>query len=544
MKYKHITNLKLFLLLLFFLALLTGIYVPVYSDEIVNKFYSARFFLDNGEKITLFPQCTNTLGNMTSWVFYPAAITFSSIYADLEPLGIRISGIILGFSWVTLLAYWCRKEFALNWINQYAFLLAFLSLGVIPYLWVLSRPEQFMILSILILTVLALHPVKNQKITSLLIYSTILILLLSSFFYVHPKSLFYTPFILLATWLASSNLPFPARIALISYVVALVTQTYQDAGLFSNCDTAPMTKQLLVSGTLQPSIFLQEPLTFLSAFINNLIHFPERILNHTIFSSFFQSGWLPPLTYEVPFLKALNNVIYFVLLIFIMATYLLVPIYSIFLLIRRKITPAILLSLLLVFGSILNAGFYNNQNFYDGLLYFASSIIILGIFIKDLHDKRILELRMLGVALKTLLFTASTASLVSLMYMIAPNLINSAKYERINLLEQPLSTPLFGVDKYISKIRSVGNQCGIPTSDSAYIVIDNLTYFAYYKNSTPLNLLYIGSGFFAPELKGKNLYDLLKKLNSPGIIASCNHFPSYFHQTMHKDGQFCCIKIN
>jgi len=188
-----LTNkIPIIVLALFFAVLLSGVFLPVYSDEVMTKFRVARLFLEDGNAVTLFPQCTTTAGRTVSWVFYPAGILLSAIYAHLGPLGLRVSGISLSLIWFALLAYWCLTQARDlgGALQRFAGLVAVASLGVLPYLWVLSRPEQFLMLPILVLCLLALF-FKDQKSARAQVAMTVgLALLLTLFFYAHPKSMF------------------------------------------------------------------------------------------------------------------------------------------------------------------------------------------------------------------------------------------------------------------------------------------------------------------------------------------------------------------
>ncbi|WP_460158334.1 hypothetical protein [Pseudomonas sp. S3_E11] len=153
-----IKKINIIVLVLFFGVLLSGVFLPIYSDEVVTKFRIARLFLEEGNAVTLFPQCTTTAGRAVSWIFYPAGILLSAIYAHLGPLGLRVSGIALSLIWFALLAYWCLKQ-TREWegaLQRFAGLVAIASLGILPYLWALSRPEQFLMLAILLLCLSAL----------------------------------------------------------------------------------------------------------------------------------------------------------------------------------------------------------------------------------------------------------------------------------------------------------------------------------------------------------------------------------------------------
>ena len=92
------------------LVLLSGLFLPVYSDEVVTKWTVARFFEEPGFSVSLFPQCSKMLGRAIPFIFYPATLIYSSIYKNLALLGLRISGLVFAFLWLAGVAFWCFKS--------------------------------------------------------------------------------------------------------------------------------------------------------------------------------------------------------------------------------------------------------------------------------------------------------------------------------------------------------------------------------------------------------------------------------------------------
>lgn len=74
------------------LTLLSSVWLHVYSDEVMSKFYAFRIFLDSVQLTTVFPLCAPSLGHAVAWGGYPTASILSLTFQDLKPLGIRASG--------------------------------------------------------------------------------------------------------------------------------------------------------------------------------------------------------------------------------------------------------------------------------------------------------------------------------------------------------------------------------------------------------------------------------------------------------------------
>lgn len=529
---------------LFSLTLLSGLFLPIYSDETVIKFFSARFFFDNAEKYALYAQCTNTLGHATSWFFYPAAIPFSILYSELNPLGLRISGMFLGVFWFIILALWCRKCAPKEWLLLFSLFIMVLSLGTLPYLFIMSRSEQFIILPILILSFAStFSQTKGARYSDafMLIVMTFLVVLV---FYVHPKSIFFAPFLSLVVWVKTVRLWLFLRVGLVLYVFAMTFQVYQEASLIGSCTSAPSTAKLLASYTLKPELLLDDPMSFFNRALSNLVHFPERAMSHMKFSPTFQSGWLPPLEEDIPLLGVLNYAIFYSLSILVVSAHIGVLILNMFSVFRKQFDVHLLLALFLSLANIANASLYNQQSFYEGLQYVSISIIIVLLAYNSLRLNGWRVSFTYNGFICFPLFLLSMVSMISLLYLIAPNIVKNAKLENSHIPNQPGSIPTIGVGGHIIDIRNLGKRCNIPDENAKYLVIDNMTYFPYKRSFMPLHITYVGGDYYAPDLQGEKLRDFLLALGSPGMIARCDNFPKYFENIMIEGERgYCCVEI-
>lgn len=297
---------------LFFFTLLSGIVIPVYSDEIVSKWSVSRFFLEDQHLVSFFPQCSTMSDRAVSWVFYPAAALISTIYSNLSPLGTRLSGIVLTLVWFGLLTFWCFKQTnEKSGMTRLAGLIAFSSLGVLPYLLVLSRSEQFMTLPILVFCLTAFYFKAEKTVFKQCLGALLLTFILSCFFYVHPKSLFFLPFLLVALWLTTETYHTLIRCALLVYALVLFAQVLHESNAIAACTDAPAMQALLAANTLLPGMLFSAPLDFINAASNNLLNFPDKLLLHLTFNPVSQSGWLPPIESSDSFflyLTSLSNI--------------------------------------------------------------------------------------------------------------------------------------------------------------------------------------------------------------------------------------------
>lgn len=526
-------------------ALLSGIFLPIYSDEVVTKFKIARFFLEEGKMLSFYPQCTTTVGHDVALVFYPAAILISAIYAYLDPLGLRISGIALALIWFALLAYWCFRQSKDRWIGRFTLLSAFASLGVLPYLWVMARPEQFMLLPIIIFCVAAMYPARNRGRWQQTGTAIILAMLGSVFFYAHSKSIFFTPFFLVAAWISTRTFHPLVRTALTIYMIALSVQALRNSSLLGECTDAPAIQALLNANSLMPSQLFNNPNTFFGLIWENTIQFPQRLLKHLTFSPVFQSGWLPPLTDEKLLTPWVNPLIHYALLILVIGSHLLALGASLRSLIQRKFSDAIMLAGALAAADFINIMLFNLQNFYAGIQYVPISIIILTILLPiTLDSSKYLALKICTKVTYACVVGLSLISLFILFYLITPTLIKNSNYENASIPGQPLSIPLIGVEKHLKSIKELGERCHIPESNAEHIVIDHMTYFYYMKNKAPAHVLYISEEGYGGDLTGGRLLPFLKQQNSPGIITRCDWMPADFRSNeLKNDRDYCCVNL-
>lgn len=526
-------------------ALLSGIFLPIYSDEVVTKFKIARFFLEDGKMLSFFPQCTTTVGHDVALVFYPAATLISAIYAYLGPLGLRISGIVLALIWFALLALWCTRQSKTYWIGRFTLLSAFASLGVLPYLWVLARPEQLMFLPIIIFCIAAMHPPVNIGRWQQSGIVLVLALLGSIFFYAHSKSIFFTPFFITAAWISTRTSHTLFRAALTIYIIALSMQALRNASLLGSCTDAPAIQAMVNANSLMPSQLFNDPYNFLGSIWENTTQFPQRMLAHLTFTADFQSGWLPPLGNENSLLRWVNLPIRYAILFLVLASHLFALGVTLKSLLQRKFSDPTLLAGLLAAANLLNIMLFNLQNFYAGIQYVPISIIILALILpKTFESSKYFALKICARMVHACMIVLSLISLSILFYLVTPNIVANSDYESASIPGQPMSIPVMGTENHLRSIQELGKLCHIPEIDAQHIVVDHMTYFAYLRNKGPIHVLYVSEGGYGGDLTQGKLLPFLREKNSPGIITRCDWMPNDFRKNEIKnDRGYCCVNF-
>lgn len=537
-------GLPLVVIALFFFVLMSGIFIPIYSDEIVTKWNTSRFFLDDRHLLSFFPQCSTMSDRVVSWVFYPAAILVSAIYADLGPLGIRLSGIILSSAWFSLLLLWCFRQTGVSTsaLRRFAGLVALSALGVVPYLFALSRSEQFMTLPILILCITALC-FKGKKSLSVQSAGAILLLLVvSCFFYVHPKSMFFLPFILVALWLTTETFHKVVRIALLAYAILLFAQVLHESEAIAACTDAPAIQSVLAANTLLPGMLFSAPGGFIHAAVSNFINFPDRLLSHLTFNNVFQSGWLPPMNGNSTYLSVLNQGIRYILYALVAGSHFASLVVFLIQITKRKLTAPILLAALLASTDILNVLFFNIQNFYAGTQFVPISIILTVLLMYSLPVQNLHRSMTAGYVAILIL---SIFSMTTLLLYITPSVIENSHSQKASLPGQPLSIPVFDTQSHLRSIKSLGALCELPPITSENLVLDHMTYFAYLKQKRPIHVLYVSEIGYGGDLTNGRLLPFLKKLGSPGVITRCEWMPKEFKKAEKSNSMgYCCVNLS
>jgi hypothetical protein len=478
-----------------------------------------------------------------SWVFYPAAALISTIYSNLSPLGTRLSGIVLTLVWFGLLTFWCFKQTnEKSGMTRLAGLIAFSSLGVLPYLLVLSRSEQFMTLPILVFCLTAFYFKAEKTVFKQCLGALLLTFILSCFFYVHPKSLFFLPFLLVALWLTTETYHTLIRCALLVYALVLFAQVLHESNAIAACTDAPAMQALLAANTLLPGMLFSAPLDFINAASNNLLNFPDKLLLHLTFNPVSQSGWLPPIESSDSFFLYLNFVIKYLLYAFIIGTHLAGLLIFMINIVRRKLSAPVFLAALLASADIFNALFFNIQNFYAATQFLPIAIILAALL---LHNIIIPKWRGYSAVGYSAILIISILSMMTLLLAVFPATLKNSASAAATLPGQPLSIPVFNTQSHLKSIEKLGASCGLPPDKTRNMVVDHMTYFAYMKAKNPIHVLYVSEYGFGGDLSNGRLLPFLKKLKSPGVISRCEWMPLQFRNVQKSDDMgYCCVNLD
>ena len=529
-------------------SLLLGMFLPLYTDELATKIMQSRFFAEHGRLLTLFPQCESGFISDTPYSWYPAAVIYSFIYSQLEPLGIRIAGVVTSLMSLVVLFYWISSKALISKdkILLCATVAAIFGLGVFPFVLVLARAEQWLVLLIvtyclfpIISKRLLQHKNKLVEIASFIIFC----ILTSFFFYTHTKSIFFFPMIFIsALYSFGSKHKLLFGLSLMFTVVCAI-QTVQYARAAIRCDDAPILSKLLASQTIDMSKLTVSPLLVINDAINNLVSAPQQITRHLVFQSEYQSGWLPPeKTESFSDVVAIVNVVVVTILQGVIWLALLTPLILIFSGMQwANVGKEKLLVCSIWIALVGHLAIYKVWNFYGGALVIPISVALLVISCAEIFQ---LSIRTrIGKSILLIVFVTSLLSFSLRFFNVMPDLIAIAHSSTNSLPGQPLSVSAFNFENTRARVRLLANECGLQGDGSKKLVVDDMTYFAFDDLQQPLHLVYLYEGGFGADIGGDKLQKFLTKMGSDGIVAQCTYFPHLYLGHAIRDDNICCIRL-
>ncbi len=526
------------------LALLAvWVVMPVYSDEVATKFSTSNFFNQYGRYVGLFPQCQNSAQGFIPWIFYPSSIVMSMVYGFVDVLALKLLGIVFGASFLAMLAVLMRSRANSNWINAYFALVPFVFLGVVPLTLFMSRPEQLLVLSMLISTWLILRDGVDDGGVKKLLSIASLFFLITLAFYVHPKSIFYVPFFISVAFFSIKNCGRLAAMTLVIGVVLATFSAFDFNGKLMACADAPFIRKIFLNNTLLPEQFLSNPWGFMEAALNNLREFDSRLIHHGLFFEVHQSGWLPPLNLDSAFIFLLNDLISFFLIVFLLISNTVPLVLFVYKSLKSRVDPALWLAVSLCVGGWLNASIFNVQNFYSLAQYFPISLLIVALIYSDALRFNVTPV------FRVLIFKPQLAlALVSVLVFIAlyaQSAYHFDRYSKSSIPGQELSIPVIRSKDHFNSIADLAETCDLRVGSPQPMVVDHMSYYVFKNSSYPIHVLYVSEFGYGGDMQGNQLIDFLKDRKVAGAVARCSWIPSVLKpwQKSNEKG-YCCVNLD
>jgi len=539
---------------IFCAVLAAGVVVPVYADEAAGVLMRGMFLTNGWRLNTLMPQCGPGFLQPVPWLHLPGALASDLIMHAAAPLGVRGRGMLIGLAWLGMTVVVFRALIRSNVLRTWilAGFVAVLGLGVLPLTLVMMRGEQMMLflLSVLLVFPLVLRrdgATHRHGETALL--AAVFCLVVSLFFYTHPKTLFFIPLVVLSAVATFGSRGRLWIVVVTAFALGAAWQTLRFAAEVASCPGAPQMSAILAGNTLSLAGMWTAPGAFVLKLLVNVQQVPDAILKHIVFADGYQSAWLAP----VPGLVAgwpvgdVNTYIRYAIWGTYWAALVVPPLLVIACCVRLVAAGPLWWAGAFWIALAGHASLFATWNFYAATLLLPLALWCLVFSIAAILERwRSADSTRSGyiaaVVLSPLLalFLASAALLVM---RVLPPTIESGRSAEFGLPKQGLSVPTLGFEKQRDGIRRFASQCGIQGDGARHLVVDNLTFFAFDNLREPLQSDYLYEHGFGVDLRGDALPALLKGLGAPGIIAQCTMFPTVFGDRVRRDGNLCCVDL-
>jgi hypothetical protein len=531
------------------LALIAGIFLPVYTDEVGWRFQE-RAGIDGVDKLFNDICGPNTLAVPPLFMM---PVRYYSAYLNLwfaDPLYVRISGILYALVWLAMLLALIRRIVSDRREQVALGLCAFGLMGLanMPLLLVWSRPEQPLVLTLTAALLLAFAdrwPANMEKTppeasarTAWWRSLAILCLAIVALSY-HVKAVFLMPVFLACLCFASrgraSLLPRIAVGGVLAVVVAIAASYWIHR---LQCPDDPRLRAAYASQNFGMELSGVDSGQALLGLVGellgniNLWKYGWLALPHNR----PMSGWLPAWQID-PTGTSSWAAIY----LYFWGGVAIFAFIGLFRGIRTAINgrvadPRVILSVLLAATVIGWSATQLSRNVYEAIL--ALPLLMLS---------AVLAMSAARMGERATLFRNMFAGFLGLSAVVSVVLTAGLWGESLArsnaqapyIKEQSVSVPVFGYARQKPIILAAARQCGIPEPHKAKgLLVDDLTYFAFMESKLPQHRLGVLSTWSGSI---KDPVDYLKSRGSDGIILGCHLLSDDLRRRAKGQGGFCCL---
>lgn len=518
------------------LTVLLACLVPIYTDEVNWLLLRSRYFLDGGNTILFnLVSCTDTFAAPPPWFMVPFRAANAWLYDGLEdPLRIRLTSVATMVAVFGILLYLLRHAFPPRFgtLRLTAVMAAFATLGVMPFLLVLDRPEQHLLAGCGLLMFLPLARDEQRSGCSAAAVTGFVVSL--AMFSIHPKALFFLPLMVISIWyLVPAGTLAVAAIGLLS---AAAWVSFLDWEGRLACPNDGYIRALQEQTNLSPAL-LAHPGEFLARLIRNEtgMYHPLSYFSSILFRDHYMSDWLPPGLSGGSW-PGLLNLLLLALFGLLGVTFLAALLALVSEAWRRRRMPAELALVLALLASLASLAIFQAvKNVYEATLVvplFGLAVMLV------VHDRRGRNWRRIRTIGGSVLLVISLVSQVTLWSLFAPSAI--AEWTKGGYLpNQRYSYSPFHYDRARSEILDTSRRCGIERDGRmSHLVVDEFTYPMFANTREPFLIGYISGGYGHGI---SNLERLLIERRSAGVIVGCLHLPPELRSAAVQNGDFCCL---
>ena len=535
-----------FLLLL--ATLLTSFLFPVYPDEIAARLTLSRLFYDFPDKASTMPTCISAFTQRwpVSWLF-PGLINFLLFGFIQNPIEERVMGGVIGLLFIGILFFYIRKRvFQYDTIkyncklpyyeNANYFLLvlivSIMSVGVYPLFLVLTKQEELVPISLMILILLLIYirDVENNLsffkkiIISFFYFSSVSIIIFS-----HPKGEILIPFSLIIGIFIFSKFKSFSFIFLFFIVFSFqVKQGYSAWAHSLQCPEVPGLNDLTKGFYIDPFSLYYDPHYFFTTVGESFKAFPVYLLQIG-FRSSTDINYLPHNTLGF-FEEIANFFIHLnVALFFILTPFLLVYFYYRYDYKNKKIISINFILLVLYFSLVITGIFNLSKNWYDAGYLYSILLVVLIVMIGENLEK--INFCKVFTCFFIYILPVTILSQGSFVHRLLPEFLRGYSGPSISMINYIKNRKLIN-----QSIKDVARRAHISSVNGKRIIVDDLTYFYFNKTYIPMPITYI-------FLKNKkdSIHSFILNSNSSGLIVRCSYMPKPYFSLAVREGNICAI---
>jgi hypothetical protein len=512
-------------------------FLPVYTDELIWKILQGRIFADGGllPRLTLEPSC-GPYGMPSAPFLLPFRWLDALLYGSLaSPLAVRVTGVALGVGWVVF-AMAAAARIAgprLGW-KAAALMLATATMGAMPFLLVISRPDQYLLWALTGFFLVLLRPAATMPQAGAAVARAGGGVLLCCFLLAeHPRAIFAVPLMLLFLWRVTRR---PA-IAMVSCgaIAAFAAMAYRDWSVRWACTGDAGLSAVYARMNLGSALEQGQLASYLHELGASLIRPVGWYLSEFALRSRYDGNIFPG--FRHPILGGPIELVFGILLVAGFAAFL----YGCVAFRRERAAwlPLAGAGALWLFYGAAVVTRIAKQDYEAELMQPVMALAALGSL--WLAWPRLPRWRPLAVAAQAgvlVLLGLSAASQAWLIY-------NQAQFAFGSWTDpgyppgQNFSVSAFGYDRLYPEILATARKCGIdPASRPRHLVVDELTYYAFAQSELPLFWTYFdrhawGSGMTDPTR-------IWRRIGSAGLIAGCARLDPRVADGIVRNGLFCC----
>jgi hypothetical protein len=494
---------------------------PIYADELQWKAINSRLFLDSGKLNYIFPECTRglLLDPPVSW--YPARFIDAALFSDMtNPQMLRYWSIGCLVLIVLYCAWFVRFRIKpdIGFAATAGAVLAPLSLGVLPFLLVMNRPEQELVMIMIMACTIPLM-LASRKLTTVQTWIVAFLFALLSWIIVgtHIKGIFLLPAFLLAAFLSLRKwIPWVTVLAVAGFGAI---ETYRLWSVRTDCPESPFLTQVFHGQSLSPAELGAGVGPFLKHVARNLIYFIDYVRNAG-FQQEYQSNWLPTAatprnSFETIINVAIPCLVAVVVIVFAFASLR-------FVMARARPDNGPLIALSLVACVVGITAFQSGKNFYETAL--VIPLLCLAVM-----------LALTGTALPAWLLRhgRQLTAIVSIVAFTSQLALAARFYPELPRWRHDLELH----EATQAKIKKLVGRCGIQVNASTkHVLVDDTTYTVLWPTREPYFLFSL-NGWWAT---GVDAAQVIRDRNIHAAVGWCPLISPRIWSSIVSDDRYCC----